>query len=228
MIHDQQGQTLIETIVAAFILTTAVVTGLGLAIYSLSLSKTSANQIIATSLAREGIDVVRLYRDSNWLLAEPDPAQADPDITDDLQSCPDLGGRFCYPKVYDGPFKDLNQATYPAFGNGSYRVSFNPSTRVWNMETVANYDLYLQADKTYSHNPNGFSSFARQIKINFLPITDGTCSAPCNNRIISVESIVAWRGKNCAEFVGGDDLETLNTRCKILVEEQLMNWKDYK
>ena len=224
---DQEGQTLIETMLAIFILTTSLVAGLGLAIYVLNSQAVSKNQIVATNLAREGIEVIRMFRDSNWLLAEPDPASPDPDLTDDLQSCPDLGGTPCYPKVYDAPFRALNPASYPAFADANYRLNFNPTTRVWSTDTSDDYSLYLQADKSYSHAQNGQSVFARQVKLSFAPITDGSCSAVCNNRTLIVKSIVAWRGKNCTEFSTGD-LESLSTSCKILVEEHLANWKDYK
>jgi hypothetical protein len=40
--------------------------------------------------------------------------------------------------------------------------------------------------------------------------------------------VVAWRGKNCTAFTGTQNLITLSTKCKLIVEEHLTNWKDYK
>jgi hypothetical protein len=229
MDSKQSGQTLAETLLATFILTTSLVAGLSLAIYAISASNTSKNQILATNLAREGIEVIRMMRDSNWLAAEPDPPTPDGDSSDDVQSCADLGGRFCYPKVYDGPYKDLNLGSSPAtFTGGGYRIRFNSATRTWSLENVADYYLYLQADKSYDHVVNGISTFARQVSITYVAISDGTCSNPCNNRITKVESIVAWRGKNCTAFNTDLDLKTLASPCKVVIEEHLTNWRDYK
>src|SRR6185436_5586231 len=95
--NSQTGQSLIETIAAIFILTMALTAGLGLAIYAFSRSAVSENQVVASNLAREGIDVVRAMRDTNWMESDKkgNPAW-------DLQTCNDIGGKLCYPKAYDG------------------------------------------------------------------------------------------------------------------------------
>lgn len=197
--------------------------GLSLAIYSLTSSATAKNQVIATNLAREGVEVIRMMRDSNWLLAEPDPTIADPDTTDDVQPCADLANKSCYPKAFDQPFVDLNAGAWPAFVNANYRVVYSTGTRSWALQaTNTNFDLYLQADGTYSTTVVGNSNFAREIKIVF-----NTTGYSAQNPEMIVKSIVAWRAKNCTAFAS-QDLETLSTPCKILVEEHLTNWRDYK
>src|SRR3989344_2406253 len=65
--EKEKGQTLIETVVALFVLTTGLTAGLSLAIYSFSTTTEISRKIIATGLAREGIEVARRQRDSNWL-----------------------------------------------------------------------------------------------------------------------------------------------------------------
>ncbi|MDP2932547.1 MAG: hypothetical protein Q8N81_00250, partial [bacterium] len=64
--RQSSGQTLIETIVAAGVLTTGIIGGLALAIASLGSSDQAMQQIVATGLAREGVEVVRRIRDANW------------------------------------------------------------------------------------------------------------------------------------------------------------------
>src|SRR5438128_2018744 len=93
-------------------LTMALTTGLGLAVYALSSAAVSKNSIIASNLAREGVEVVRMMRDSNWLAGE---ASSDPTFR--LQACADLGNRLCYPKVLQGP-------TY-VLSAGSFRANFD-------------------------------------------------------------------------------------------------------
>lgn len=66
-IYFSSGQTLIETIVALFILIMGVSASVGLAIFAFASSNTIVKQIIATGLAREGLEAVRNMRDTNWL-----------------------------------------------------------------------------------------------------------------------------------------------------------------
>lgn len=61
------GQTLIEGIAAVFIIVVGIVGALMLAVSAMSASKESEDQVMASNLAREGIEVIRNKRDSNWL-----------------------------------------------------------------------------------------------------------------------------------------------------------------
>jgi Tfp pilus assembly protein PilV len=61
------GQTLIETLAAVFILSMGVSAAVGLAVYAFGASGAIVKQIIATGLAREGLEAVRNMRDTNWL-----------------------------------------------------------------------------------------------------------------------------------------------------------------
>lgn len=61
------GQTIIETMSAIFILIMGVTSALGLAIYANSSSTMITKQIIATGLAREGVEAIKNMRDTNWL-----------------------------------------------------------------------------------------------------------------------------------------------------------------
>src|SRR3989338_2611226 len=63
----QSGQTLIETVVAIFILASGLSAGLALAVFAFSSTSNNAERVVATSLAREGVEVIRRMRDSNWL-----------------------------------------------------------------------------------------------------------------------------------------------------------------
>ena len=215
-ITDQSGQTLIETIVAIFILTTALTTALGLGIYAFATATTSRNQIIASNLASEGIDVVRMMRDSNWLASDAKQAAWD------LTLCNDINKQ-CYPRAYSKvpPYNnyDLNA--------GNQTLQFTPGTNAWSLGSVGgSYNLYLQADGSYTDNVSGASTFARMINISFnsaAPYTNQN-----SNQEMIVKSVVAWRGKNCTNFNPNQDLLALTSNCKIVVEEHLTNWKDYK
>ncbi|MCX6797579.1 MAG: hypothetical protein NTX98_03840 [Candidatus Doudnabacteria bacterium] len=64
---SQNGQTLIETLAAIFILIMGITAAIGLAVYTFSSSTNITKQIVATGLAREGIEAVKNMRDTNWL-----------------------------------------------------------------------------------------------------------------------------------------------------------------
>lgn len=64
-----RGQGLLEMIVAIGVIVTGVVGALALVSASLSASGESQGRMVATGLAREGIEAVRAIRDSNWLAA---------------------------------------------------------------------------------------------------------------------------------------------------------------
>jgi len=63
----QIGQSLIEMIIAIAIILTGLIGALALTISNLSGAQESNTRIVASNLAREGIDVVRNIRDTNWL-----------------------------------------------------------------------------------------------------------------------------------------------------------------
>lgn len=219
---NQRGQSLIETLAAIYILTMALTTALGLAIYAFSRSNISQNEIIAINLAREGIDVIRGMRDSNWLASDVKGA-----APWDLASCADIGGRLCYPRAYQKvpPYNKYNLA------EGDQRAVFDDSTNLWDLQdntATADYNLYLRPSGLYVHDFSGVSNYARMINISF---NFGGVFPPDNtnsNGELVIKSVVAWRDKNCPEFSTDQDLMVFNTPCKVVLEEHLTNWKDYR
>jgi hypothetical protein len=224
----QSGQTLIETIVAVFVLATALTSALGMSIFALNSSISARNYVIASNLAREGVDVVRMMRDTNWLSA----GAAGPP-----SACADIGSRPCYPTAFSGPTFNLNLPDNGALGNDFYRMRFTPATRTWVADRRngnETYFLCLMADGTYAHNDTGGSGiicggsqFARRVR---LATRQGTAfeyslTDPDNQEVI-VQSIVQWSGKNCP--VIPSNITNTPARCKVIVEERLTNWKDYR
>ncbi len=62
-----KGFTIIEAIVAIFIITVGAVGAIGLTINNLSLAGSSSRKLVAAYLAQEGIEIIRNIRDTNWL-----------------------------------------------------------------------------------------------------------------------------------------------------------------
>lgn len=63
----QSGQSLVEMVVAIAIIVTGLVGALSLTISNLSGAGEAGARVVASNLAKEGIDVVRNIRDTNWL-----------------------------------------------------------------------------------------------------------------------------------------------------------------
>ena len=70
-VSDKKGLGLIEAIIALAVILTGVISGLTLTAYNLNASASSEARLIAANLAREGLEVVRQLRDSNWLAGNP-------------------------------------------------------------------------------------------------------------------------------------------------------------
>ncbi len=66
-IKDNNGFTLIETIVATGLIVVGLVAALALITSSLSYVSDIQNRLVAANLAAEGIEVVRNIRDNNWI-----------------------------------------------------------------------------------------------------------------------------------------------------------------
>lgn len=65
--NDRRGQSFIEAMVAITIIVTSITSALALVSSSLTAMRISGSEVIAANLAREGLEVVRSVRDTNWL-----------------------------------------------------------------------------------------------------------------------------------------------------------------
>lgn len=78
---DRAAFTLIEVLIALAVFTIGIVAAMSLAIANFNNSRLNLERITAANLAREGVELVRNIRDSNWLRQE-----------DNETSC---GGTYC-------------------------------------------------------------------------------------------------------------------------------------
>jgi type II secretory pathway pseudopilin PulG len=252
--NTQSGQTLIEVIVALFMLTMTIVAGLSLAIYSNSRNTNNRDALIGSNLAREGIDVVRMMRDTNWLAAD-DPTEAG--WTNNVADLYETAGGCaysatvhpCYPEAFNDPY-DLGTA----FDNNDYRVIYDAaSPTLWELDSRNGGDTFflcLQADGSYKHNNTpgaaactaANAKFARKISLvrgsTAAPYTSETPNPTWNSGHspeMVVTSYVYWQGsKDCAPFPAANDWDgdfagfAATTPCKVVIEERLTNWKDYR
>lgn len=67
----QRGQTLIELIIAIAVITVGLMSAAGLVYSNLNLVDRDTDQAIVINFAREGVEVSKQIRDSNWLASLP-------------------------------------------------------------------------------------------------------------------------------------------------------------
>lgn len=68
-----RGSSLVEALIAVFILTMGILPSLSAVLLANSFSALIRNNLIGANLAQEGIEVVRAVRDSNWFAAGSPP-----------------------------------------------------------------------------------------------------------------------------------------------------------
>ena len=229
IVNAQLGQTLIETLVAIFILVMGVTAAVGLAIYAFNSSSSITKQIIATGLAREGVEAVKNMRDANWL--------KDALITTcyDYSSTP-VGQTTakCYPNWLNlGGGYNIHAQSLRLEVNGL--LDGNP---LWKLTpAVANWGLdfngslncnsggtnfcgFYGVNDITNGSADGTSDYYRQIVI--TEDTTAPYNAPNMQRLI-VDSRVWWADKKCART----QIYTAGMPCSISIQTELTNWKDY-
>ena len=72
----EYGFSLLEVIVAIFIISIGIIGAVNLMTYSISSVAIAKSQIIAANLAQEGLEIVRGIRDGNWLEQRINPGIA--------------------------------------------------------------------------------------------------------------------------------------------------------
>lgn len=219
-ITDQQGQTLIETLVAIFILITGLVSALSLAIYSFKHTDSSSKQIVATALARQGVEAVKNMRDTNWL-------------NDNLADCSSYfsqpsGSQYCY-KNWLGSNSSGNNfyalGSSSAGSNGiNYTADYDSLNNSWSLNaSPSSYALYYDKNTgNYSSNSSGLPTiYSRMVNI----VQDFT--APFNitdNPRLIVTATVWWHDGSCPSTTNPN---TLPPSCKVVLVNYLTNWRNY-
>lgn len=226
---DNLGQTLIETMIAVFILVSGIAAAVGLAIFALSSSQNITKQMIAVGLAREGIEAVKNMRDTNWLRI----TTIDTDCFNFITS---TNTAKCY-KQWLNPPGGFNYNLNPPSDNKSYRLRFDPAAVLFWDLLIENSTYGLNFDNNISgpsfagfyFTPaasgvlNGTSDFYRKITLR----TDGASSqAPFNTNIgprLQVISQVWWTDKKCPRMTDWPGLG----KCSVELQTYLTNWKNY-
>jgi len=102
MLTRRSGQTLLELILAIGVITTATLATTTLIVSTIYNGRVSALRIAAVNFAREGVEVVRGIRDSNWLKIDQNVQKSGALVTwdDDGATTQKLGGDATNPVRY--------------------------------------------------------------------------------------------------------------------------------
>lgn len=147
---NQKGQGLLETIVATTIVVVGLTGIISLAGYNLIATNISSEQIVAVNLAREGIEVVRALRDSNWLDKTANWYDGFDDSSSDHTAIPVFDTATNSWTIDYGPDSLSNENTRIYIdANGVYSQSSG---------TATNFKRLLTINKICANNPDGFSS----------------------------------------------------------------------
>lgn len=225
MQRAQNGQTMIETMVAIFILVMGITAAVGLAVYAFGTSTNITKQIIATGLAREGVEAVKNMRDTNWL-------QQSTINTDCYNYLTGNNDGNCY-RNWQTQYFDIKPDS-----TGSFLLRYDPSSAAfWNLTELNPIDgnrfgLNLNEDINsigfggfYYHPAGGIvdgnSNYYRKIVI------QENSSQPYNSNIgpqLIVRSQVWWSDKKCPRV---QNYDSANSGCRVEIQTFLTNWKNY-
>jgi len=225
------GQTLIETLAAIFILVMGVTAATGLAIYAFNSSTSITKQIIATGLAREGVEAVKNMRDTNWLKQSSintDCYNYETGLDDAscYKSWLNLVGGF---NISDPPVVGMrlgidgaSAATSPiiwayARTNSNWGLDFDNGANMG----AASFNGFYKISDIGTGVANGSSEYYRQILL--TEDSTGIYNHPEYHRLV-VESRVWWTDKKCPRRTAWPGLG----KCSISLVTNLTNWKNYQ
>jgi len=195
---DRRGQSFIEAMVALTIIVTAVSSSLVLVQSSLTSTRISGSEIVAANLAREGLEVVRSIRDSNWLRGESFKVG-----------------------LVSGTDKDVRPIFDPA--TGSWTLDFTPVTLDDDASTLYRMldGLYLHADAPPAGS--GTSQYRRVVTLDHIcrnDVTGEETVATGTDLCVGGQTQVGFAVKSRVSFIGvsGD-------RRIVSAEERLYDWR---
>ncbi|MBI2984294.1 MAG: hypothetical protein HYY50_01585 [Candidatus Kerfeldbacteria bacterium] len=214
MLIKRRAQTLLETVIAAGVIVVSVIGSTTLIISTMTVGRLSQSRVEAGNFAREGLEIIRGIRDSNWL-------QREQNIADGASGTVQ--------------WDDSGQSTgYVSLGGSGtpkcWRPDFDPTVG-WSIVTVAcpaggmiPTDCLADAPRVYRYDDGSGNRH----------YTDTDCGADCAPTIFRRNVAVALQ----TEAVTGIPnpvpyLQVVSTICwddrvshkPVIVEERLYDWR---
>ncbi|MFH1236745.1 MAG: hypothetical protein V1685_07525 [Parcubacteria group bacterium] len=213
IVKNRRGQSMIEVIIAIGVITAGLFGTIAVIVTSVRAGRVAADRLTAMSLAREGIEIVRNTRDSNWLTLSP---------WDDGLNGP--GGRpVAFPRI------DVSSNATPM------SLYFPNVAASWNYSDgicggVACSDVYLSNNQYTQVPPSGSDTqFSRLMYVNVI------CQNASGTEIISNNTEVATCGAGgYATYPTKVGVRVISevrwpntsaTAHKVILEERLYDWR---
>lgn len=213
-LKNQKGQGLLELIVAIGVITVGLFSVWNLFISNFNGEQEAGARILSINLAREGIEIVKNIRDSNWLAIENN------------DSCSYNG------VVYDPCYWDSGLT---GDGNGIIQNIFSENVAIdysaADVITDASTAIYIDpVTGLYSHDNSGeLTTYHRLIELKNICCDDLDGDLQCDN--LAVDFTVKTTACLAAELKVGIDVKSTITwmlageNRDISVQERIFNWK---
>jgi len=216
--NHQRGQGLLELIIAIGIILACTIATLTLVITSIQAGRRGTDKIIATNLAREGIELVRNIRDSNWINAT---SNIENPLTTDVY------------KWDDGLVGPSNDSTaIPIIDNTNpSSIDFTPNSWTDKCNEKECTRIFLTGDNYYIQNtdPSGTAlNFYRLLYLNPICLNpnDGT------EKIVDQEETVNCGGSGYESYTEKIGIRVISEvrwpspdKNKVILEDRLYNWR---
>lgn len=197
-LRSTTGETLLEVLIALIVIVVGAFGSVKLLAYASVNVQITKERIIATNLAREGIEAMRVVRDTNWLRYagerrncwnnfDPSPA----DLRHGLENC-----------YTDNDDKVQHQQSYIVdMSMSDYRFRLTPvgthlSLAGGESDTDATYRLRIDpTTKLYTHTVGTPSAYYREVYVEHLDDSGTsltTAATPTDANVMRVTSRVAW------------------------------------
>jgi type II secretory pathway pseudopilin PulG len=215
---SRRGFTLLETVIAIGIILFGLLSVIALSTSSLVVSTISSDEFLATNFAREGIEVARHVRDSNWLAFDTDGTTlwnqelvsgTDYSAVMSLTEGAASGGFFQFdPNAFGDT---CVSSTGPAYDCTA--LWYDSSRHIYFQTTASDFDSTLYTETAFSRMVYLYPLCRNDAdETDEVVVTSGTCALGYTQVGIDVRSEVQWPGRNAVTS-------------SYILEEYIYDWK---
>lgn len=211
--HGQAGFTLVEVIVMMSVFTIGILGTLAVANLAVRTGVENEQRVVSANLSREGVELVRAIRDSNWAAMSEDTG---PDCWDYYRTSAATAGQpFPTPFACSPRFQSLSNETsftaYPNTGNGMpYLVqqgSTNTKSAAYRLCQNATTGVYVPSAAVCGAESG---TYYRRVTVQRVKDLGIDADDGAQKWSIRVRSYVSWPGRSAGD---------------IVTEEYLTDWR---
>lgn len=176
MIHsNQKGFSIIEVLIGIMIFSLGLVSIFMLILSALRMNEYSKNSIIASNLAREGVEIVRNIRDNNYTT---------------LRSWNTFPGTDMTARFSTGVFYTLENDPTTQVGVKMKKIDLFAEGKTALKDKMLSYQLYLTPDNIYTYDASASNTPTHFYR--YVTFSDVTTSSGVEPEALKVTSKVIW------------------------------------